>query len=200
MSIETIRRFLADVLRLPISHGQVVKTVQKASAALRPCYEQLQSVLPQQSYMGIDETGHRRQQMPEERWQRAAANARQELLTVARRVPTRSEAQNIAKRFRDHADACFTFLDRPGIEPTNPSPPSCLYLRDRVPCSSLEGCRASGPLVEPDYRRENQRDNRNMPNRVLTSGRTVGRSVSERRPNGKYGLKERKPTDGRMMQ
>jgi transposase len=228
MSVETIRRFQADVLHLPISHGQVVKTVQKASEALGPCYEQLQQALPQQEYLGIDETGHpeqgrrlwswcfhassqggftwfhidpsrgskvlkrylgkafrgiigcdyyaayrkflrendvwlqlcwahlirdvkylttlpdavtrgygrrllakikvlfrtwhRRQEMPEERWQRAAAQARQELLTVARREPARSEAQNIAKRFRDHGDAYFTFLDTPGIEPTNNGP------------------------------------------------------------------------------
>jgi len=228
MSVETIRRFLADVLHLPISHGHVVKTVQKASEALQPCYEQLQSVLPHQAYMGIDETGHperghclwswcfhvpgqnrftwlhidpsrgskvlkrylgkafrgiigcdyyaayrkflretnvwlqlcwahlirdvkylttlpdratrgygkrllgkikalfrtwhRRQQMPEERWQRAATKVRRELLIVARRVPTRSEAQNIAKRFRKHGDAYFTFLDTPGIEPTNNGP------------------------------------------------------------------------------
>jgi len=228
MSVETIRRFLADVLHLPISHGQVVKTVQKASEALRPCYEQLQGVLPQQAYLGIDETGHpergrrlwswcfhapgrdrftwfhidpsrgskvlkrylgkafrgiigcdyyaayrkflrendvwlqfcwahlirdvkylttlpdpvtqgygrrllakikalfrtwhRRQQMPEEGWQRAAAKARRALLDVARKEPARSEAQNIARRFRDHADAYFTFLDTPGIEPTNNGP------------------------------------------------------------------------------
>ena len=67
-------------------------------------------------------TWHRRQEMPVERWQRAAAQARQELLTVARREPARSEAQNIAKRFRDHGDAYFTFLDTPGIEPTNNGP------------------------------------------------------------------------------
>jgi len=38
------------------------------------------------------------------------------------RAPTRSEAQNIAPRFRGHGDAYFTFLDRPGIEPTNNGP------------------------------------------------------------------------------
>ena len=228
MSVETIRKFLADVLHLPISHGQVVKTVQKVSAALQPCYEQLQNALPQQEYMGIDETGHpergrrlwswcfhvpgenrftwfhidpsrgskvlkrylgkafcgiigcdyyaayrkflretnvwlqlcwahlirdvkylitlsdrvtrgygqrllakikvlfrtwhRRGQLPPEKWQLAAAKARRELLTVARREPTRKEAQNIAKRFRDHGDAYFTFLDTPDIEPTNNGP------------------------------------------------------------------------------
>jgi transposase len=228
MSVETIRRFLADVLHLPISHGQVVKAVQKASEALRPCYEQLQMALPQQEYLGIDETGHRergrglwswcfhvpgcdrftwfhidpsrgskvlkrylgqafggivgcdyfsayrkflretevwlqlcwahlirdvkylttlvdratrgyghrllakiktlfrtwhrRGQTPAARWERAAAKARREVLAVARRAPAASEAQNIAKRFREHGDEYFTFLDTPGIEPTNNGP------------------------------------------------------------------------------
>jgi transposase len=228
MSIETIRKFLGDVLHLPISHGQVVKTVQKVSAALGPCYEQLQKALPQQEYMGIDETGHpergrglwswcfhvpgsdrftwfhidpsrgskvlkrclgkafrgiigcdyysayrkflretnvwlqlcwahlirdvkylttlsnratrgygnrllgkiktlfrtwhRRHETPADRWERAATKARREVLSVARRAPTASEAQNIAKRFREHGDAYFTFLDTPGIEPTNNGP------------------------------------------------------------------------------
>ena len=58
MSVETIRRFLRDVFHLPISHGQVMKTVRKVSAALGPCHEELQKALPQQTAMGIDETGH----------------------------------------------------------------------------------------------------------------------------------------------
>jgi transposase len=58
MSVETIRKFFADVLHLPISHGQVVKTVQKASAALQCSHEELEKALRQQAYLGIDETGH----------------------------------------------------------------------------------------------------------------------------------------------
>jgi transposase len=228
MSIETIRRFLADVFRLPISHGQVAKTVRKAGAALGSCYEQLQMALPHQAYLGIDETGHpergrglwswcvhvsgqdrftwfhidpsrgskvlqrylgkafrgiigcdyysayrkflretdvrlqlcwahlirdvkylttlldratrgyghrllnkikalfrvwhRRYNTPAKRWERAAAKARREVQSVARRAPTASEAQNIAKRFRKHGDQYFTFLDVSGIEPTNNGP------------------------------------------------------------------------------
>jgi transposase len=228
MSVETIRRFLADVLGLAISHGQVVKTVQKASASLASCHEQLQQALPKQAYMGIDETGHRergrglwswcfhvpgkdrftwfhidpsrgsevlkrflgetfagivgcdyfsayrkflretnvwlqlcwahlirdvkylttlpdrvtrgygerlldkiktlfrtwhrRGEKPTVRWEHAAAKARKEVLAVARRAPARTEAQNMANRFREHADAYFTFLNRPGIEPTNNGP------------------------------------------------------------------------------
>jgi transposase len=234
MSVETIRRFFLDVLHLPISHGQVVKTVQKASAALGPSHQQLEQALREQEYMGIDETGHpergrglwswcfhvpgattpgvvpgftwfhidpsrgskvlkrylgkafrgiigcdyysayrkflretevwlqlcwahlirdvkylttlsnratrnygqrllakikalfrtwhRREQMASDRWERAAAKARRDVLSVARRPPTVNEAQNIAKRFRNHGDAYFTFLNTPGIEPTNNGP------------------------------------------------------------------------------
>lgn len=225
MSVETVRRFLVDVLHLPISHGQVVKTVQKVSAALWPAYDQLQKALPEQASMGIDETGHRergrglwswcfhvpgedrftwfhidpsrgskvlkrylgkafegtigcdyfsayrkflretnvslqlcwahlirdvkylttlsdratrgygqrllgkiktlfrtwhrRPETPDDRWERAATKARRDVLSVSRRAPMASEAQNMAKRFRDHGDEYFTFLDTPGIEPTN---------------------------------------------------------------------------------
>jgi transposase len=228
MSVETIRRFLLDVFHLPISHGQVMKTVQKVTAALGPCYEQLQEALPEQAYMGIDETGcpergrglwswcfhvpgderftwfhidpsrgsqvlkrylgkafrgiigcdyfsayrkflretdvwlqlcwahlirdvkylttlldratrgygqrllskiktlfhtwHRRPETPDERWKRAATKARRDVLSAARRAPLASEAQNMAKRFREHGDEYFTFLDMPGIEPTNNGP------------------------------------------------------------------------------
>lgn len=228
MSVETIRRFLADVFRLPISHGQVVKAVRKVGEALGACHEQLQQALPRQAYMGVDETGHRergrglwswcfhvpgqdrftwfhidpsrgskvlkrylgvafggivgcdyfsayrkflretdvwlqlcwahlirdvkylttlldratcnyghrllskikalfrawhrRGQTPVTRWQRAISKARREVLAVVRRAPMRTEAQNMAKRFRDHGDAYFTFLDTPSIEPTNNGP------------------------------------------------------------------------------
>lgn len=62
---------------------------------------------------------HRRATMPPERWQREAASARQEILQAVRRPPLRTEAQNLAQRFRDHGRYYFTFLDRPGVEPTN---------------------------------------------------------------------------------
>ena len=67
-------------------------------------------------------TWHHRGQTSDERWERAAADARREVLSVATRTPMASEAQNIAKRFREHGDAYFTFPDTPGIEPTNNGP------------------------------------------------------------------------------
>ena len=228
MSVETIRRFLADVFHLPVSHGQIMKTVRKVGTALGPGHDELRESLPRQEYMGIDETGHperrrrmwswcvhvpgqncftwfhidpsrgskvlkrclgqafrgiigcdyyaayrkflretdvrlqlcwahlirdvkylttladratsgygrrlldkikalfrvwhRRGRTPAARWERAAAKTRREVLTVARRAPLRNEAQNMAKRFREHGDQYFTFLDVPDVEPTNNGP------------------------------------------------------------------------------
>ena len=62
---------------------------------------------------------HRRDQLPAERWQREAERAKRAVLQVARRPPCRSEAQNIAQRFRRHAEHYFRFLETPGVEPTN---------------------------------------------------------------------------------
>jgi transposase len=60
-------------------------------------------------------TWHRRDQMPNERWKREADRARRGVLKVARRPPRRSEAQNIAQRFRQHTEHYFRFLETPGV-------------------------------------------------------------------------------------
>lgn len=57
--------------------------------------------------------------MGPDRWKDAADRARRDVLKVARRPPTRREAQNIARCFRGHAAHYFRFLDTPGVEPTN---------------------------------------------------------------------------------
>jgi len=64
-------------------------------------------------------TWHRRGPMPDERWKRQAERAQRAILKVVRRPPPRSEAENIAKRFREHGESYFTFLKIPGVEPTN---------------------------------------------------------------------------------
>jgi len=64
-------------------------------------------------------TWHRRDEMPAERWSRAAEQAKRAVLKVARRPPARSEAQNIGERFRQHSEHYFRFLGTPGVEPTN---------------------------------------------------------------------------------
>jgi len=59
--------------------------------------------------------------MPAEKWERATQRARDVVFQRARRAPQRSEAQNIAQRFRDYGAYYFTFLKVPGVEPTNNS-------------------------------------------------------------------------------
>ena len=71
---------------------------------------------------GLFRVWRRRGQTPQVRWQRAIAKMRGDVLAVVRQSPLRTEAQNMAKRFRDHGDAYLTFLDTPGIEPTNNGP------------------------------------------------------------------------------
>lgn len=60
---------------------------------------------------------HQRALMEPERWARAAARAQHRVLQVAKRPPCRSEAQNIARRFRKHSAHYFRFLATPGVEP-----------------------------------------------------------------------------------
>ena len=54
-----------------------------------------------------------------DRWERAAERVKREVLKVAQRPPRRSEAQNIADRFRKHGEHYFRFLETDGVEPTN---------------------------------------------------------------------------------
>jgi transposase len=225
MSYALIQRFCSDVLGLPISTGELVKIVHKASAALEPAHEEVRCALPRQSRLNVDETGHpecgrqlwawgfhapgvygftwyhidaarscevllaflgeafsgvvgcdyhcayrkflretpaavqfcwahlirdvkflttlsdrvtrrwgekllvpikrlfrawhRRKELSVANWRRAAEKVRRAVLEAVRRPPPRSEAQNVAARFRNHADQYFTFLELPAVEPTN---------------------------------------------------------------------------------
>jgi len=62
---------------------------------------------------------HRRDTMRPERFERALEAARRDILAVARRPPPRREAQNMARRFREHGEAYFRFITTPGLDPTN---------------------------------------------------------------------------------
>ena len=62
---------------------------------------------------------HRRDEMTEARFDKAIEEARVDLVATAKRAPPRSEAQNLAERFRKHGDAYFRFITTPGVEPTN---------------------------------------------------------------------------------
>jgi transposase len=52
-------------------------------------------------------------------FQRALARARDRLRETVLRAPARSQAQNLAERFRQHGDAYLRFVTTPGLEPTN---------------------------------------------------------------------------------
>ena len=59
MSYSTIERFCSEVLQLDLSRSLLDKATKKVSQALQPAYEQLTDRLPQETYLGIDETGHK---------------------------------------------------------------------------------------------------------------------------------------------
>jgi transposase len=62
---------------------------------------------------------HRRETMDPARFQRALEKARDELVAVGRRAPPRIEAENMARRFREHGADYFRFITTPGVAPTN---------------------------------------------------------------------------------
>lgn len=58
-SYSGIQDFFADVLGLEVSRGYLAKLTQKAAAAFAQPYSELLHLLPQQSHLNIDETGHK---------------------------------------------------------------------------------------------------------------------------------------------
>jgi len=58
-SFSTIRKYFRDVLKIPISRGQLAKVIGKVSEALGPAYEELRARLPEEPRLNVDETGHK---------------------------------------------------------------------------------------------------------------------------------------------
>jgi transposase len=58
-SYSTIRKFIRDVLQVPISRGQLAKVISKVSEAVAPSYQELLADLPGQAILNVDETGHK---------------------------------------------------------------------------------------------------------------------------------------------
>ncbi|MEK7756487.1 MAG: DUF6444 domain-containing protein, partial [Planctomycetota bacterium] len=58
-SFSTICRFFREVLKIPLSRGQLAKVIGKVSAALGPAYEELRGRLPEEPRLNVDETGHK---------------------------------------------------------------------------------------------------------------------------------------------
>jgi transposase len=62
---------------------------------------------------------HRREVMSPARFQLALEKAKKNVILKARSAPARTEAQNMATRFKKNAAAYFEFITTPGVEPTN---------------------------------------------------------------------------------
>jgi transposase len=58
-SFSTIRKFLRDVARVTISRGQLAKLIARVSQGMRETYEALRDMLPDESALNVDETGHK---------------------------------------------------------------------------------------------------------------------------------------------
>lgn len=58
-SFSTIRKFLRDVVGLPISRGQLARLCARAGASLDRAYADLLALLPEQARLNVDETGHK---------------------------------------------------------------------------------------------------------------------------------------------
>ncbi|MCP4340843.1 MAG: transposase, partial [Desulfobulbaceae bacterium] len=59
MSFSTIQSFFKDIVDLKLSRGLLCKTTMKVSDALKEPYDMLRDELPEENYIGIDETGHK---------------------------------------------------------------------------------------------------------------------------------------------
>jgi transposase len=58
-SFSTVRKFLRDVVGVRVSRGYLAKVCAKVSDSLQASYEQLLKLLPTQSVVNADETGHK---------------------------------------------------------------------------------------------------------------------------------------------
>ena len=69
---------------------------------------------------GLFEVIHRRDQLSATAFETQLKSARDAVLLAGlTAVPTTKPAANMAKRFRQHGEAFFTFVSTPGVEPTN---------------------------------------------------------------------------------
>jgi transposase len=58
-SFSTIRKFLRDLVKMPVSRGHLRNLIAKVSDALEPAFDELLQALPKQDVVNIDETGHK---------------------------------------------------------------------------------------------------------------------------------------------
>ncbi len=62
---------------------------------------------------------HRREMMSVERLAKRMEQAKADVIKAALSAPPRSDAQNMAARFRNNSESYFRFITTPGVDPTN---------------------------------------------------------------------------------
>jgi len=67
-SYSTIQVYLRDVMKIPLSAGQISRVIAKAGAALDSPYDELLAALPNESHLNVDETGHKEKGDPFWTW------------------------------------------------------------------------------------------------------------------------------------
>lgn len=59
MSLSGIKKYLKDVMNIPVTKGYLAKVIRKSSCSLDASYEELLHALPRQKIVNSDETGHK---------------------------------------------------------------------------------------------------------------------------------------------
>lgn len=59
MSLSGIKKYCRDVLDTKVTKGYLAKVIGKGMQAIRPSYEELLKMLPDQGILNVDETGHK---------------------------------------------------------------------------------------------------------------------------------------------
>jgi len=62
---------------------------------------------------------HRRAELTEAGYRRQLRRVRDKIVKLIRGAPNRNEPRNLKKRFAEHGDSYFTFMDHHGVDPTN---------------------------------------------------------------------------------
>jgi hypothetical protein len=79
------------------------------------CRQPVRAPLPPHIARG----GLEREHHSKAEFQRRLKEARDEVVRIGLAAPPTRHGQNMAKRFREHGEAYFTFVTTPGVEPTN---------------------------------------------------------------------------------
>jgi len=118
-SFSTIQKFIEEVMGFTVSRGHLAKVIEKVSASLEGAYVDLLNALTSESYLNVDETGHRENKRRMWTW-----CFRAELYTVFKIDPSRGSkvlVEVLGKKFDgvlgcDYFSAYHKYMGDFGIE------------------------------------------------------------------------------------